>query len=308
MKKLREVFAELMTELGGEDESLVVLVGDISHGILQPFAKQFPDRYYNIGICEPSMVNMAAGLAKVGLNPVIHTISPFITERSFEQIKLDFGYQQLSGNFITVGGAFDYSQLGCSHHCYTDVALFNHLKRANIVAPGSPQEFRILFNAIYQQDGINFFRLNEQQHDQVFADEQIQWGKGIPVLEGDAMTMVTFGYQLAHVIQAAHRLKDAHGIAAEVLHFPTLKPFDAELVRNSVAKTGHVLVVEELSAYGGVFEQVLRACVGLEGIACDQIAIADFIYGYGTHAELCAQVGLSPEGIFAKARKLMNIE
>ena len=91
MKKLRQVFADTMHELGSIDKNLVVMVGDISHGILQPFAKENPDRYFNIGICEPAMVNLASGFSKVGLNPVVHTIAPFLTERSYEQIKLDFG-------------------------------------------------------------------------------------------------------------------------------------------------------------------------------------------------------------------------
>ena len=63
---------------------------------------------------------------KSGLNPVVHTIAPFITERAYEQIKLDFGYQKQNINLISVGGSFDYSKLGCSHHCYTDVSLFSH--------------------------------------------------------------------------------------------------------------------------------------------------------------------------------------
>ena len=129
MKKLREEFADTMLEIGPNDPHLVVMVGDISHGILQPYAKACPERYYNIGICEPTIVNMAAGLNKTGLTPVVHTIAPFITERAYEQIKLDFGYQNLSVNIVSVGGAFDYAQLGCSHHCYTDVSLISHLKR-----------------------------------------------------------------------------------------------------------------------------------------------------------------------------------
>ena len=83
------------------------------------------NRYYNIGICEPSMVNLAAGFSKVGLNPVVHTIAPFLIERSYEQIKLDFGYQNLNGNFISVGNSYDYAGLGCTHHCPSDVAILS---------------------------------------------------------------------------------------------------------------------------------------------------------------------------------------
>jgi transketolase len=89
----------------------VVVVGDISHGILSKFRNENPDRYFNIGISEPGMVNVAAGLSASGLIPVIHTIAPFLIERSYEQIKLDFGYQNLPGNFVSVGSSFDYSKL-----------------------------------------------------------------------------------------------------------------------------------------------------------------------------------------------------
>tara|TARA_A100001015_G_scaffold241380_1_gene275479 strand:+ start:344 stop:613 length:270 start_codon:yes stop_codon:yes gene_type:complete len=84
MKKLRQEFADTMLEIGEKDENLVVMVGDISHGILKPFAEKYPNRYYNIGICEAAMVNLAAGLSKVGLTPVVHTIAPFIIERAYE--------------------------------------------------------------------------------------------------------------------------------------------------------------------------------------------------------------------------------
>ena len=100
MKKLRQEFADTMVEVGLKDPKLVVMVGDISHGILKPYAQACPKRYYNIGICEPTIVSMAAGLNHSGLVPVVHTIAPFITERSYEQIKLGFGYQKLDLNLI----------------------------------------------------------------------------------------------------------------------------------------------------------------------------------------------------------------
>ena len=105
-KKIRLQFAETVFELGKKNKKIVVFVGDISHGIMQPFAKKFPDRYYNIGICEPAMVNIAAGLSKSGLIPIVHTIAPFLIERSYEQIKLDFAYQKASNEFSKCGSNF----------------------------------------------------------------------------------------------------------------------------------------------------------------------------------------------------------
>lgn len=302
MKKLRQEFADTMLEVGQRDERLVVMVGDISHGILQTFAQACPGRYYNIGICEPTIVNMAAGLAKVGLIPVVHTIAPFIIERAYEQIKLDFGYQHLPLNLISVGGAFDYSQLGCSHHCYTDVSLISHFKRGVVMLPGSPIELRQLFTYCYAQDNINYWKLPEVPHGIEFAAQDIRFGKGIKMTDGRDVTIVCIGTQLKSAMAAVELFKN-DGLSAEVLYFHTLKPFDSELTRASVQKTKRVLVVEELSAHDGVFNQVLRACLGLDGVEYGQIAIHDFVHGYGSYDDLTARLGFSPQGIVAAVRQ-----
>ena len=114
MKNLRKVFADTVLEIGKKDKKVVVVVGDISHGIFKPFREKFPKRYFNIGILEQAMISVCAGFNKVGLIPIIHTISSFLIERTFEQIKLDFGYQRMSGNFVSVGSTFDYAALGCN--------------------------------------------------------------------------------------------------------------------------------------------------------------------------------------------------
>jgi len=302
VKKLREEFADTMLEVGQRDPRLVVMVGDISHGILQPYAKACPGRYYNIGICEPTIVNMAAGLNKTGLIPVVHTIAPFITERAYEQIKLDFGYQMLSLNLVSVGGAFDYAQLGCSHHCYTDVSLICHLKRGVVVLPGSPVEFNKLFKEIYTNGLINYYRLPENPHGVELAPGDVVFGRGLRLREGRDVTIAVIGTQLRTALSAADNLA-TQGLSAEVLYFHTLKPFDAALLRASVEKTRRFITVEELSAHDGLFQLCLRACLGLDGVAAEQIAIEDFIHGYGTYEELCAKIGMTPEGIVEKVRR-----
>lgn len=299
MKKLRQEFADTMVEVGQRDPRLVVMVGDISHGILVPFSEACPGRYYNIGICEPTIVNMAAGIYKSGLTPVVHTIAPFITERSYEQIKLDFGYQRLGINLITVGGAFDYSQLGCSHHCYTDLSIMSHLKRANIVFAASPIEFNVLFKKLYSNGEINYFRLADNPHDINFTESDIKFGKGIKVRDGKDATLVAIGTQLKSALGAARLLADRH-IETEVLYYHTIKPFDFELLRTSAFKTKHVLTIEEASAHDGIFNLALRATIGLDGVRFAQMAIDDFVHGYGSYEDLCRRHGFYPEGIIGK--------
>ena len=305
MKKIRNEFADTVFEVGSKDEKLVVVVGDISHGIMQPFAKKFPERYFNIGICEPSTVNIAAGLNKVGLNPVIHTIAPFLIERSYEQIKLDFGYQKLSGNFVTVGGSFDYSKLGCSHHCYTDVSLIYHLKNSNIVLPGSPMEFRSLFKQIYSQNKINYFRIPENSHNQNFNEDQIIFGKAIIAKEGKDITIAVTGSQLENAMSVALKL-EKENIDVEVLYYHTLKPFDYESLRKSVLKTKRLITIEELSAHDGLYNLCLKNIYDVNNLQIIQMAIKDFVHGYGSYEDLCKKAGLSAEEIENNCKKLFK--
>jgi len=289
---MRESFANLMLEIGAVDERVVVLVGDISHGILQPFARDFPDRYYNIGICEPTIVNMSAGLSRVGLIPVVHTIAPFLIERSYEQIKLDFGYQKRGLNLVSVGGAFDYSQLGCSHHCYTDVSLISHIEGSQVFVPGSSQELVALFKQAYTYSRVNYFKLTEFPHSIDTDAFNIQVGKGIRVREGQDITIATTGAQLQTAVQAADALEN-QGISLEIMYFPTMKPFDHEILRQSVIKTQSLITLEALSSQDGLFNLALQSSVGVPNLRVRQLAINGFVHGYGTYNELCSVAGLT---------------
>jgi len=303
MRPLREQFADTMLELGQRDENLVVMVGDISHGILQPFANECPGRYFNIGICEPTIVSMAAGLAKTGLIPVCHTIAPFLIERSYEQLKLDFSYQQLSGNFISVGGAFDYAQLGCSHHCYSDISIMCHLPNSQVFSPGSPQEFDQLFQSQYNKDKLNYFKLTENPHG-IEHKSEIQAGKAIKIGGGSQLTIIAVGPQLKNAVIAQKELLDEHDISAEIIYIHTIKPFDHEVVIESINKTRHAIVIEELSAHDGVFNLVINAWASRDRANIKQLAIDGFVHEYGCYEDLCEVAGLTAKAIVLHAKNM----
>jgi transketolase len=197
---VRQAFADTVLEVGLKDEKLVVLVGDISHNLLQPFAKACPGRYYNVGIMEQTIVGMAAGLALAGLYPVVHTITPFLVERAYEQLKLDFGYQKLGGVMIGVGGAFDYSGLGCSHHSYAACKLVAAIPGSQVFTPASPSEFNTLFKAVYRQPKLSYFHLPAEGHGQDVGPVTV--GVPITLRTGSKGTIVAVGPQLRTAIEA----------------------------------------------------------------------------------------------------------
>jgi transketolase len=299
---MRQQFAETMLQVGLEDPNLVVLVGDISHFSLQPFAKACPGRYYNVGICEAAIVSMAAGLSKLGFYPVAHTIAPFIIERAFEQIKLDFCYQKLGGNLITLGSVFDYSNLGCTHHCYGDFALLKTLPGTQIIYPASPIEFDELFRQTYQNQFLTLFRIPGNQHQQDFKASGLQVGKAIKLIEGSNLTLIATGPQLQNALDARNELQSM-GWDPEVIYIHTIRPLDGDLVYNSVMKTRRVLVVEEHMRSGGLGDDVLRAIKDIDQVKLVSLAIPDqFVTGYGSYEHHCEVLGLTAQGIVARIK------
>ncbi|MFQ5740315.1 MAG: transketolase C-terminal domain-containing protein, partial [Acidobacteriota bacterium] len=209
----------------------------------------------------------------------------------------DFCYQQLGGNLVTVGSAFDYSNLGCSHHCYGDFALLKTLARTEIVYPASPLEFDILFREAYRSDRMTLFRIPGHQHEQDFPSRDIRLGKAIKVTDGGDLTLVATGPQLANALAARESLGNL-GWDIEILYLHTIRPLDVEAIRTSVMKTHRVLVVEEHMRSGGLGDDVLRLSRNIANLQYSSLSIPDaFVTGYGSYEDHLEKLGLTPEGI-----------
>ncbi|MBU6321343.1 MAG: hypothetical protein KGI78_03735 [Patescibacteria group bacterium] len=299
---MREQFAKTLADLGA-DERLAVLIGDISHFLLRDFEQEFPERFYNMGIAEQSMLGVAAGLAMRGFYPVVHSIAPFVVERCFEQIKDDLCYQGLGVNIVSVGSAFDYAALGCTHHCYDDLAILRALPGMQIVYPSAPHEFDSLFRATYANGSPTYFRLPAKTHE---VRTSPRFGEVELLREGGDCTIVVAGPQLPNALAAADALAE-EGVACDVIYLTTIKPLAASAraaITASVQKTGKVVSVEEHSIIGGVGDEVARICTDVPFTA-RRVGIADrFLTNYGSYAEHCAANGLTAEGIIAAAHEL----
>ena len=297
---MRNQFAVTLEDVGASDGKLVVLLGDISVYLLRNFEQKFPDRFYNIGICEQTIISMAAGLSSLGFYPVVHTITPFTVERCYEQIKIDLCYQQLGANIISVGSAFDYPASGCSHHCYEDFAVLRPLPGMEIVFPAGEIEFDTLFKQTYNNGRTTYFRLPAAKHGIKFDQAQLRLGKGIRVKEGKALTVVVTGPELKNVIEASEMLD------IEIVYIHTIKPLDTELIRQSVAKTGNVLTIEEHNVIGGLGDAVAMATGDIGNVIQSRLGIEDkFLTNFGSYREHCVALGLDTAGIKRKIEGLL---
>ena len=246
---MRKTFANMMDQIASVDDKLVVLIGDISHYLLKDFEDKYPDRFYNVGICEQTMVSMAAGLAMEGLRPVIHTIAPFCVERAYEQIKVDLCYQNLDVTIVSVGGSFDYAHLGCTHHCYEDVSILRPLPNIDIYVPGNNDELSALLAQSWNNGRPKYFKLNKTQHQQdtkVVSEEVLIFNKGRAT---NPLIFVN-----GHLLDAVADLKDH-----TVLYSPTIEPMtlNSQLI---IAQLLHIhqdaIVIEENSKIGAFADKI----------------------------------------------------
>jgi transketolase len=292
---MRKQFAKTLTELG-EDTQLAVLIGDIGHFSLREFQEKHPDRFYNMGVAEQSMISMASGLALNGFFPVVHSITPFITERAFEQIKDDLCYQNVGVNLVSVGSAFDYASLGSTHHCYDDIAILRSLPNMQIVYPATPEEFDSLFRQTYRNGSPTYFRLPEKKHT---VPTNPKFGEVEKIQEGEDITIVAIGSQLQNAVDAAREVV-VQKISCDVIYVTTIKPI-SEASKNtiiqSVQKTKKLITIEEHSVIGGIGDEVAHIC-GDVSFSHKRIGIQDtFLTNYGSYEEHCEANGLTKENI-----------
>jgi transketolase len=153
---MRRAFGKIISELAKKDKKIVLIVGDIGYGIFDEFRKEHPKRFFNFGICEQSIIGAAAGMALEGLKPWVYTITPFLIERPFEQVKLDIDQQNVNVKLI---GFADYPSLGPSHAELDAKQMMKLFKNIKSFFPKDSKQTKTIVNKIYKKKGPAFMSL-----------------------------------------------------------------------------------------------------------------------------------------------------
>lgn len=293
---MRKQLVTTVERVLGTDARTVLLLGDIGVFGFQKAFQQFSQRVYNIGILEQATVGMAAGLARAGLIPVVHTIAPFLVERSYEQIKIDFGYQGLGGNFVSVGASYDYASLGCTHHCPGDVGILLHIPRMEITVPGTAQEFDHLFSHAYANGKPTYFRLSELQN---IRSEAVEFGKLQIIQQGSRATVLAIGPTLDKVLEAAD------GLDVAVLYCTTVAPFDTQTLRVHLKRQPKLLLVEPF--YEGTLAHLVAQAAGDNPLQLRCVGVRrEFLTHYGHASDHDAANGLTATNLRQQLEGLLH--
>lgn len=278
---MRKQFKETIMQLVRQDERIILILGDVSVYLFNEYKEKYPERFYNVGICENTLISLSAGLNSQGFIPFVHTITPFITERSYEQIKLDLCYNKLAANIASCGASFDYAWDGATHHCYTDLAILRLLPDMQVMQPGSRKELDILLRSQYNNSKPNYFRLSDHPHN---IDIPVELGKAVVLKDcGANLTVMTAGPILANVLEACRDLD------VNLVYFHTLKPIDREAIHKF--RNTKILVVHDAF---GLYESICD----VPNISATYHGLKDeFCSCYGTLHDVRKILGLDIEGI-----------
>lgn len=249
---MRNAFAHEATRLASTDSRVVLLSGDIGNRLFDDFKKKHPDRFYNCGVAEANMIGVAAGLAMSGLRPICYTITPFITYRCLEQIRVDVCYHNVPAIIVGTGSGLSYASLGGTHHSCEEMGMLRLLPNLTVVAPADEHEVRGTLRAALAQSGPVYMRIGKKGEPAVHTDgKAIELGKAIPMRDGTDACFLSTGTMLPVVMEAANGLS-ASGISAAVYSFHTVKPLDERVLSDVFRNFKVVATVEEHSVLGGL--------------------------------------------------------
>lgn len=302
----RQTFGQTVAALAEENSRVVVLSTDSgkSSGFGR-FAQEHPERYLEVGIAEQAATGVAAGFATTGAIPVLCAIAPFVTSRNFEFFRNDIGYMGQNVKITGRNGGFTYSELGSTHHSLEDYALVGSIPGVVVLAPGDAGELRAACAAMIAHEGPVYMRIGAGPIPELREERPFVIGQGYYVTRGDALTVVTTGYTGIAVREAVATL-NANGADIELIVVPTVTPLDADIVRESVAKTGRVVTVEEHYAFGGLGTRVAEVVAQLPFGVWEGIAVPQVNQPSSTYADLLQRNGLDAAGIAARLASVIG--
>lgn len=303
---MRMVFVDTLIKLARENERICVITPDMGYGILDKFQGEFPDRYFNLGICEQNCMSVAAGMALNGFKPYVYSIIPFIVHRCLEQIRVDVSYMGTDVKIIGVGSGFEYGAAGATHHGTEDLALTRALPNMIVMAPGDNREMEILLAESAHVDAPAYIRIGRHNRGIINKDSPVRIGQASIIREGEKIALLSTGNMLPVAYDYAIELeKSGHNPALISMH--TLKPLDAELIAELIAGNYAIITLEEHTVIGGLGSAVAEIIAESgKGIRFKRIGIADqYSHVVGSAQYIRSAFGLDLAGVIAQGQALV---
>lgn len=301
---MRSAYGKALVEVGKLNPNVVALDADVSCSTQsQIFAKEFPERFFNMGIAEQDMVATAAGLASQGKIPFASAFAIFATGRTYDQIRNSICYPEFNVKIVGTHGGITVGEDGASHQALEDVALMRGLPNMTGIVPADSKECQEVIKYAASHSGPMYIRVARSNVPDIFGEDyKFDINKAQVLRQGADVTIVTNGETLAEVIECADILEKS-GIHAQIIHLPVVKPLDSATILEEVAKTNFVVTVENHSIIGGIGSAICEILSEKMPTKVLRIGTNDEFGQSGDATELMDFYGLTAEKIAEKIAK-----
>lgn len=302
----RDAFGEALRDLGAEFPNIAVVDGDVGNSTrTESFGKQFPDRFFNVGIAESNMVSVAGGLAASGKIAVTSSFACFLLNNAFEQIRMSVAFPNVNCKLVGTHAGISIGEDGPSQMGIEDVTLACSLPHMNVIVPADAAATKAATRAMIEHVGPVYLRLGRPKVPVIYGEElaDFQIGKAISLRDGHDVTIIANGLMVSAALDAAVALAES-GIEARVLDMHTVKPIDRDAVSNAARQTGGIVVAEEHLHHGGLGSVVAQVVSETHPVRMAYVNVGDTYAESGDPSGLLEKYGLTSEKIVAAARSL----
>lgn len=283
---MRKAMQQCVRNFIENNKNSALLLVDIGAWPFHDLLEKYPSRAKNIGVFEPGTVSLAAGLSLSGIVPTVYGISPFIAQRSLEQLKLDFAYQKTGGNFIVTGASYDFSTLGYSHYCPEDVATLRLIPGIDVLTPGTPEQFTALWQACHNNGRPSYFRMTDHCNK---TGCNVEYGKATVIKRGNKGIVIAVAETL-DAVEAASKDLDV-----TVLYYTSIVPFDHETLAKEFVG-GKIFVCTPFYK-GSLAADIQKALRGKQYEVSEVGVPLEILRNYGTKDDKDVYCGLTADNI-----------
>ena len=297
----RQSYGEALAELGKENKNIVVLDADLSKTTkTEIFAKQFPDRFFDVGIAEQNMMGVAAGMATTGLIPYASTFAVFASGRAYDQVRNSICYPNLNVKICATHAGVTAGEDGATHQMLEDLSMMRTLPNMTVLCTSDDIQTKWAVKEISKINGPVYLRLARLATPVIYdSNEKFEIGKGYQFGNGTEATVIATGVTVAEALKAQEKLKE-QGIDIRVIDMHTIKPIDKDIIIKAAKETKKIITIEDHNIIGGLGTAVCEVLSEEYPTKVIRLGINDTFGKSGKANELMKHFNITSEDIISK--------
>lgn len=303
-KATRQSYGEALLELGKENKNIVVFDADLSTATkTNIFAKEFPERFYDMGIAEQNMISTAAGMSTCGKIPYASTFAVFAAGRAYDQIRNSVCYPKLNVKICATHAGVTVGEDGATHQMIEDISLMRTLPNMTVLSTSDDVQTKWAVKEISKINGPVYLRLSRLATPIIYGENQkFEIGKAVQIGEGTDATIFATGVTVSEAIRAQEILENK-GIKVRVVDIHTVKPIDKDMVIKCAKETKNLISVEDHNVIGGLGSAISEVLTEEYPVKLVRMGINDTFGKSGKAIELMQYFGITAENIVEKVVK-----